>query len=118
MTLPFSLADLDDPTGYYPSQIGVFCDGCGTTVTHDYVVHTDMTRTQRLDVARTHLTDNEGWSCTAAADLCASCKTRDGAEAAEVGPRCGNNPNIRLSPDDQQAVDEFKAYLKRRKAQA
>ncbi|QDN57362.1 hypothetical protein [Streptomyces sp. S1D4-20] len=37
-------------------------------------------------------------------------------EAASVGPRCGNNPNVRLSPGDQQAVDEFKAYLARRKA--
>jgi hypothetical protein len=33
-----------------------------------------------------------------------------------VGPRCGNNPNFRLSPGDQQAVDEFRAYLKRRRA--
>lgn len=35
-------------------------------------------------------------------------------EAATVGPRCGNNPNVRLTPGDQQAVDEFKAYLARR----
>jgi hypothetical protein len=33
-----------------------------------------------------------------------------------VGPRCGNNPNVRLTPGDQQAVEEFKAYLKRRRA--
>ena len=37
-------------------------------------------------------------------------------EAATVGPRCGNNPNVRLSPGDQQTVDEFKAYLVRRRA--
>ncbi|MFE9372284.1 hypothetical protein ACFYM2_21290 [Streptomyces sp. NPDC006711] len=40
---------------------------------------------------------------------------RDAIEpAATVGPRCGNNPNFRLSPGDQQAVDEFKAYLRQR----
>jgi len=33
-----------------------------------------------------------------------------------VGPRCGNNPNVRLTPGDQKAVDEFKAYLARRAA--
>lgn len=74
MTLPFSLADLNDDTSLYPSQISVYCDDCGITVTHDYVVHTDMTRDQRLDVARTHLTDNEGWDCGAAGDLCPACK--------------------------------------------
>lgn len=37
-------------------------------------------------------------------------------EAATVGPRCGNNPNVRLTPGDRQAVEEFKAYLARRKA--
>ena len=33
-----------------------------------------------------------------------------------VGPRCGINPNFRLSPGDQRAVAEFMAYLKRRRA--
>ncbi|MBT2429419.1 DUF4031 domain-containing protein [Streptomyces sp. ISL-112] len=43
---------------------------------------------------------------------------RDGTEpGAVVGPRCGNNPNVRLTPGDQQAVDEFKAYLKQRAAE-
>ena len=36
-------------------------------------------------------------------------------EAATVGPRCGNNPNVRLTPGDRQAVDEFKAYLAARR---
>ncbi|MFJ9644989.1 hypothetical protein [Streptomyces sp. NPDC101206] len=72
--LPFSLADLDAETGYYPSQIGVYCDDCCLTVVHDYVVHTDMTRDERLGVARKHLTDNEGWDCGAAGDLCPGCK--------------------------------------------
>jgi hypothetical protein len=28
-----------------------------------------------------------------------------------VGPRCGNNPNVQLTPGDRQAVDDFKARL-------
>lgn len=28
-----------------------------------------------------------------------------------VGPRCGNNPNVRLTPGDRKAVDDFKARL-------
>ncbi|MEV5659822.1 hypothetical protein [Streptomyces flaveolus] len=28
-----------------------------------------------------------------------------------TGPACGNNPNYRLSPGDQKAVDSFRAYL-------
>ena len=27
------------------------------------------------------------------------------------GPPCGNNPNVRLTSEDQKAVGEFKAYL-------
>lgn len=38
-------------------------------------------------------------------------------EAAAVGPRCGNNPTVRLSPGDQKAVDEFKTYLRQRAAE-
>lgn len=30
------------------------------------------------------------------------------------GPPCGNNPNFRLTPGDQAAVDEFKTYLAER----
>ena len=41
-------------------------------------------------------------------------RERDG-EVSEVGPRCGKNPNVKLTPGDQQAVDEFKAYLRQRK---
>ena len=42
---------------------------------------------------------------------------RDAGEAgATVGPRCGNNPNVRLTPGDQQAVDGFRAYLADRAA--
>lgn len=33
------------------------------------------------------------------------------SEVSEVGPRCGNNPNVKLSEGDRQAVDDFKAYL-------
>jgi hypothetical protein len=41
---------------------------------------------------------------------------RDGIEpGGEVGPRCGNNPNVRLSEEDRKAVDDFKVYLRQRK---
>jgi hypothetical protein len=63
------------PLKTFPIQIAVFCDVCGTEVVHDYVVHDLMTRDQRLGVARTHLTRNEGWSCTLAGDLCPGCAT-------------------------------------------
>lgn len=63
----------------YPSQIAVFCDHCGTVTEHDYVVHDQMTREERLGVARTHLADNEGWSCTPEGDFCPACKLGDEA---------------------------------------
>jgi hypothetical protein len=53
------LRDPDSP--YYPSRITVFCDHCGTQRTGDYMVREDMTRDERLAVARKHLTTNEGW---------------------------------------------------------
>lgn len=53
------LRDPEDPR--YPSQITVFCDHCGRERTGDYLVHEDMTRTERLAVARKHLVENEGW---------------------------------------------------------
>lgn len=28
-----------------------------------------------------------------------------------VGPRCGNNPNVQLTPGDRKAIDDFKARL-------
>ncbi|MFF4364359.1 hypothetical protein [Streptomyces sp. NPDC001604] len=43
-------------------------------------------------------------------------KTPASAPSGNGGPPCGNNPNFKLSPGDQQAVDEFRAYLKRRRA--
>lgn len=58
------------PAETYPAQITVFCDRCGYERTGDYVVTDRMTRAQRLAAARRHLDTNEGWSCTAAGDLC------------------------------------------------
>lgn len=36
------------------------------------------------------------------------------AEQPTAGPPCGNNPNYRLTSEDQAVVDEFKAYLEQR----
>lgn len=58
------------PLTTFPLSIVVFCDRCGIEAEHDYVVHDLMTREERLGVARTHLTRNEGWSCTAEGDFC------------------------------------------------
>lgn len=54
--------DLDRP--YFPTQITVFCDHCGATNTGDYMVREDMTKAERLDVARKHLVNAEGWEHT------------------------------------------------------
>ncbi|WP_190175418.1 hypothetical protein [Streptomyces nitrosporeus] len=59
----------------FPAQLTVFCDECGETATHDYVVHTGMTRDDRLDVARQHLTGTEEWDCGTAGDYCPDCKS-------------------------------------------
>lgn len=56
-----------------PAPIGVFCDVCGTTCLHDYVVRVDTTRAERFELARTHLRKH-GWSCTPERDLCPDCK--------------------------------------------
>jgi len=54
--------DMDDPR--YPTQITVFCDHCGAQSTGDYMVHEDMTKTERLAVARKHLVEHGGWEHT------------------------------------------------------
>jgi hypothetical protein len=36
--------------------------------------------------------------------------------ADQIGPRCGNNPNARLTDGDRQAVAEFQAFLDERAA--
>jgi hypothetical protein len=56
-----TLAGMSQPAELYPAQITVFCDHCGTEATRDYVVSDDMTRAERLAVARKHLVTNEGW---------------------------------------------------------
>lgn len=54
-------------------------------------------------------------------DPCPACLTeaRDAGllpagETPTVGPRCGNNPNVRLTDEDRAVVERFKAYLCRR----
>ena len=78
--LPSDFFDLTAEEGLYPSQITVYCDDCGTEVTGDYVVHTDMDRTARLEVARDHLRD-QGWYCADGIDLCPDCQPTTGAPA-------------------------------------
>jgi hypothetical protein len=62
-------AILRDPESpYYPTQITVFCDHCGTKHTGDYMVREDMSSDERLAVARKHLVDTEGWEHTTDGD--------------------------------------------------
>jgi hypothetical protein len=72
-TVPTGPILLTTPPEAYPCRIAVFCDECRVTVSHDYLVHDAMTKAQRLQVARDHLTANEGWSCTDGEDLCGPC---------------------------------------------
>lgn len=58
--------------GMYPSQIGVFCDKCGTVHEADYLVPETSTQPERFEVARAHLR-TQGWSCTPGGDLCPAC---------------------------------------------
>lgn len=43
-------------------------------------------------------------------------ETTTAYEVPSVGPRCGNNPQFKLSSEDRAAVDEFRAYLAARTA--
>jgi hypothetical protein len=65
------IRDPDSPL--HPSQIGVYCDDCGTTVKADYLVSTNMTKAERLEVARKHLRA-QGWRCDEFGDVCPSCE--------------------------------------------
>ncbi|MFF9894933.1 hypothetical protein [Streptomyces longispororuber] len=53
---------------YYPTQITVVCDHCGAEDTGDYMVREDMTRAERLAVARQRLVETKGWESTADGD--------------------------------------------------
>jgi len=38
--------------------------------------------------------------------------------ADQIGPRCGNNPNVQLTPGDRKALDDFRDFLDQRAAEA
>lgn len=63
----------DPDSGLMPVQVGVFCDGCGTTEEHDYLVREDSTKADRFEVARRHLR-KQGWQCDGQGDFCPSCR--------------------------------------------
>jgi len=63
-------AILRDPDGpLYPSKIVVFCDDCGTEVAGEFMVSTEQTSAQRLEVARAHFR-TQGWQCDRSGDYC------------------------------------------------
>lgn len=85
------LRDPDNP--YYPSRITVFCDDCGVEETGEYMVREDMTRDERYGVARKHLVDTKGWSCTPGPDdICPTCAAR---------PACAKC-RLPFNPEDQR----------------
>jgi hypothetical protein len=61
-------------SGLMPCQVGVWCDNCGVTAEHDYLVREDSTPTERFEAARRHLRANEGWSCGPDGDFCPTCQ--------------------------------------------
>lgn len=63
-------ASLTEPvTNRFPAQISVYCDTCYDTVTHDYIVTEEMSRTERWELARVHLRKH-GWMCDEFGDWC------------------------------------------------
>jgi hypothetical protein len=67
------LADLDDDTAPYPSQITITCDGCPGWCTADYLVPAASTKTERFEIARGHMRNHLGWFCTENGDYCPEC---------------------------------------------
>lgn len=78
----------------FPSKITVFCDECHTEVTRDYVINEDMTKAERLEVARASLR-REGWRCDAFGDHCPACT---GVALEKILHACGPKLGIVL-PD-------------------
>jgi len=80
------LADLNDGSAPYPSQITVFCDNCGVENTGDYLVPADSTSHGRFEIARGHLRST-GWHCSGAGDYCTDCApTQTQRVIAEIAP--------------------------------
>lgn len=59
--------------GFMSIRVVAFCDGCGTTEEHNYLVREDSTKADRFEAARIHLR-NKGWSCDGGGDYCPDCK--------------------------------------------
>lgn len=78
----------------------------------DYRWHYDITPPKRAQAVRMGAVEIDRHDVVALMD---SRRAAVEDEASEVGPRCGNNPNVKLSEGDQRAVDEFKAYLAARR---
>lgn len=70
------LRDPDDPR--FPDRIGLFCDACGVLEEHDYLVSEEMSKAERLGVARTYLR-TQGWQCDRSGDFCPAHKAQNDA---------------------------------------
>ena len=98
-------AILRDPESpYYPTQITVFCDHCGTRNTGDYMVREDMTSEQRLAVARKHLVANEGWEHTGDGDD--FCPEHAGSPAEEQPPEAAGCATWEVTESSISRIDD------------
>lgn len=59
--------DMDDPR--YPTQVGIFCNTCFVTESHEFMVSNDMSRDERAETARAHMRTT-GWECSERGDFC------------------------------------------------
>lgn len=60
-----------------PAEVTVFCDECGETETHDYLVPAGV---DSLAVARNWLSANKGWEITPHYDFCSMCAVEESAD--------------------------------------
>jgi hypothetical protein len=93
-TVSAILRDPDSPL--YPSRITVFCDDCGVQNTGEYMVSTEQTSTERLEVARAHLR-TQGWQCDETGDFCPEHK---GAASAPDEPTACAKCRTAFDPTD------------------
>lgn len=110
-------ADTEEELHAFAARLGLRRSWFQKKSDRDYRWHYDIVPTKRAQAVRMGAQEVDrrfvGQLMIRRQDDC------DGIErGAEVGPRCGNNPNYKLSDGDRKAVEDFKAYLQRRKAGA
>lgn len=96
----------------FPTQITVFCDECGKRVTGDYVINEEMSKPERLEVARAHLR-REDWQCDKTGDYCPDCKAADAQRMASCGHPTVGDPSDPLCGACRNESDHVSAEAAR-----